>query len=47
MERITSRKNPLLTKIRKLAAGSSRDRRAADAVSVVGADDAEDGRRSP
>ena len=29
MERITSRKNPLLTQIRKLAAGSGRDRRAA------------------
>lgn len=29
MEWITSRKNPLLTKIRKLAAGSSRDRREA------------------
>lgn len=27
MEKITSRKNPLLTKIRKLAAGGSRDRR--------------------
>ena len=29
MERITSRKNPLLVKIRKLAAGSGRDRREA------------------
>ena len=29
MEWITSRKNPLLTRIRKLAAGSGRDRRAA------------------
>ena len=29
MERITSRKNPLLTQIRKLSAGSGRDRRAA------------------
>ena len=29
MERITSRKNPLLTQIRKLAAGNGRDRRAA------------------
>ena len=29
MEQITSRKNPLLMKIRKLAAGSRRDRREA------------------